>query len=600
MNTTEIHTTTTITDSSSTMNTNQTTGTPDPHTADLVTAVQYGFYDRVVQLIDTDYQLVSKPLDDNITLLHWAAINNRLDIAKYLINKGAKVDAYGGVLNSTPLHWAVRDGKLDMVIFLLSYNAQPGLADGEGFSSIHLATMFGHTAIVAYLIAKGQDVNLPDMNGCTPLMHAAARVKSRDPTQLLIRLGANVNEQNPSNKFTPLHYAIQENNSEAVRILIDCGAKTSIRNLNDDDAYDFAAKSSNARYIVVFMARLTFSNKDLPRWLQIDASYRRLGTKMVPYIIFLSIALIVELSIAWYSKVLMCIALCLIIYLFALVCFDENVQRNLPISIAQASIFCLYCCYFYYFLPYINLMSLTFVSLMIFTYFSWSNYYLAQKTDPGFIAFNREQQNRAIIQLVEQNAFDSENFCTWCLIQRPLRSKHCRECRRCVAKFDHHCPWVDNCVGDKNLRYFAGFVFFTPICLCFYLHGAYLYFRYHCHIITSEPITHIFSCAPAVTWFTLVGFLHVTWISGLCITLLFQIATGFTTNERINIWRYKYFQPTMSSPFSFGCIQNLVDLVNRRICWLTPTNIDWTQIYSLEDFQQIIPFRFKRMNQFNV
>lgn len=100
-------------------------------------AVQYGFYDRVVQLIESDSQLASKPLDDNITLLHWAAINNRLDIAKYLINKGAKIDAFGGVLKSTPLQWAIRDGKLDIVILLLSYNAQAGLVDGEGetFSS---------------------------------------------------------------------------------------------------------------------------------------------------------------------------------------------------------------------------------------------------------------------------------------------------------------------------------------------------------------------------------------------------------------------------------------------------------------------------------
>jgi palmitoyltransferase len=75
---------------------------------------------------------VITPLDDNITLLHWAAINNRIDIAKYLINKGAKIDAIGGALNSTPLHWAVRDGKLEMVILLLSYNAQPSLIDAEG------------------------------------------------------------------------------------------------------------------------------------------------------------------------------------------------------------------------------------------------------------------------------------------------------------------------------------------------------------------------------------------------------------------------------------------------------------------------------------
>ncbi len=122
---------------------------PDCRTADLVTyvkyiriqinhfdliysAVQYGFYDRVVELIDSDPKLASTPVNDNITLLHWAAINSRIEIAKYLISKGAQVDAIGGVLNATPLQWAVRDGKLDMVIFLLSYHADPAMFDNEG------------------------------------------------------------------------------------------------------------------------------------------------------------------------------------------------------------------------------------------------------------------------------------------------------------------------------------------------------------------------------------------------------------------------------------------------------------------------------------
>jgi len=39
-------------------------------------------------------------------------------------------------------------------------------------------------------------------------------------------------------------------------------------------------------------------------------------------------------------------------------------------------------------------MSLEFIGLVIFTYFSWSNYYLAQKCDPGVKVANREQQNR--------------------------------------------------------------------------------------------------------------------------------------------------------------------------------------------------------------
>ncbi len=44
------------------------------------------------------------------------------------------------------------------------------------------------------------------------------------------RLGAQVNFQNPINKFTSLHYAITGSNREAIQILLDAGAKTDIRN----------------------------------------------------------------------------------------------------------------------------------------------------------------------------------------------------------------------------------------------------------------------------------------------------------------------------------------------------------------------------------
>ncbi|UJR21184.1 hypothetical protein I4U23_024282 [Adineta vaga] len=576
--------------------TNGKTSAPDEHTADLVTAVQYGYYDRVTELINADPQLASTPVQDNITLLHWAAINNRIEIAQYLLNKGAKIDASGGALNSTPLHWAVRDGKLDMILFLLSNGAQPELMDGEGFACIHLASIFGHSAIVAYLIAKGQNIDLLDKAGMTPLMHAAHKAKGRDPTQLLIRLGASINYQNSDNKYTALHYAVVGNNAEAIRSLLDCSAKTNIRNADNEDVYELAAKSTQTRHLVFLMSQLTFSNADLPKIFQLNRPIRRFGTKLFPYLVLILIAFVLELSIWFVHKGVIILALFFVSYGYMMIFFDEHVDRNLPIAAAQASILCLYACYLYYFLPYVHVISIGFITLVIFTYLSWSNYYLAQKCDPGFIQVNREQLNRTIIQLVEKNSFDYETFCTWCLTRRPLRSKHCRLCRRCVSKFDHHCPWIDNCVGDKNLRYFTGFVFFTPICLGFYLHGAYLFFKNHCHIFSTESFFHIFHCAPSAVWFTALAILHIIWISGLCLTVLFQIAVGFTTNERINFWRYKYFRSPFSSPFSFGWMQNLVDLINRRVLWYLPTNIDWTRLYTMEDFSESIPLRLKRSN----
>jgi palmitoyltransferase len=63
------------------------------------------------------------------------------------------------------------------------------------------------------------------------------------------------------------------------------------------------------------------------------------------------------------------------------------------------------------------------------------------------------------------------NICKTCALPKPARSKHCSLCGTCVARCDHHCVWVNNCVGRGNYKHFLALLLFTTLTLAY---GTYL------------------------------------------------------------------------------------------------------------------------------
>ncbi|XP_064617211.1 palmitoyltransferase ZDHHC3-like [Liolophura sinensis] len=63
----------------------------------------------------------------------------------------------------------------------------------------------------------------------------------------------------------------------------------------------------------------------------------------------------------------------------------------------------------------------------------------------------------------KQDRSDGWTVCMKCETYRPPRAHHCRICRRCIRRMDHHCPWINNCVGEYNQRYFIQFLFYVGV-----------------------------------------------------------------------------------------------------------------------------------------
>lgn len=223
---------------------------------------------------------------------------------------------------------------------------------------------------------------------------------------------------------------------------------------------------------------------------------------------------------------------------------------------------------------------LTFLIYHYFFILAYCSYLKCVFTDPGFVKTEKivhneietESDRRRKRQRRHSWGIGNEyGYCEKCNVPKPPRAHHCSICERCVLRYDHHCPWVNNCVGFGNYKYFFLFVNYTAIgCLvvCLLIILRFITLR------TFQAFLEDGLSAIDVQ-ILVAGFL----------TFAFSVATGslaglhcklISSNSTTSEDHYKG-----ANPYDFGCKRNMRELWgSNKLMWLFPVNTNVGDGYS--------------------
>ncbi|KAL1887652.1 palmitoyltransferase akr1 [Ceratocystis pirilliformis] len=499
--------------------------------------------------------------DEGITPLHWAAINNQYAMCKFLIDHGTEINRKGGESVSTPLQWAAQRCHYYTVNLLLQHGADPLITDSQGYNTLHISSFNGNVLLIVLLLHQGIPVDVLDSYGHTALMWAAYKGFPRC-VDVFLRWGASVHITDEQG-FTALHWALVKGSPQCILKLIEYGADrfaqttsgktpaTTAVELNTASAWHRALKEcgydqdghasvpSWPGSAYMLQDRRGFVNKFMFFWPFILVWAGLNIMAHMPVFAAVPTTAAVSYGLMWVAQQVM---------EYAPPDMRHFSRTPWMAGIFAATLFWTGLNWLWTVMPETtfkagageshSLLSLLFiVCFVLVVYF----YTASMVYDPGFVPrLNGIAEQKAVIdELLSLWKFDEENFCVTCMIRTPLRSKHCKRCQRCVAKHDHHCPWVNNCIGVNNHRHFFLYVIALALGILVYDWILYHYFsRISEH---AEPTCAFLSPSlcrliNADAYALLIGIwntMQLVWVSMLLSVQFIQVARAMTTYENM-------------------------------------------------------------------